>query len=237
LSVDGVRGDGYVLGMARLARVVVPGVAHHVTQRGVRSMDVFSTDADRAAYLRLMAEHGRAAGLIFVSWCLMTNHVHLIVVPDGDVFLARGVGEAHGRYTRLVNFREGVRGYLFQGRFFSCPLDEPHAMAAVRYVERNPVRAGLVGHAWDWPWSSAAFHVGLVDEDPLVSERESFGPVHDWRALLSAEPEASDRLRRHVRTGRRCASRSFVETAERLLGRRLRPRPAGRPRTTRKYVL
>jgi len=200
-----------------------------VTQRGVRSMDIFFTDGDRAEYLRLMAEHGGAAGLRFVAWCLMTNHVHLIAVPERALSLARGVGEAHRRYTRFVNFGQGVRGYLFQGRFFSCPLDEKHAMAAVRYVERNPVRAGLVKRAWDWPWSSAAYHVGLLDEDPLVTEREYFGPVHDWRALLSSEPEESARLRHHVRTGRPLGSRRFVETAERLLGRRLRPRPAGRP--------
>jgi putative transposase len=102
-------------------------------------------------------------------------------------------------------------------------------MAAVRYVERNPVRAGLVSQAWDWPWSSAAFHVELLDEDPLVTQRAYFGPVHDWRALLSSEPEESERLRYHVRTGRPLGSRGFIETAERLLGRRLRPRPAGRP--------
>jgi len=220
--------------MGRIARVVLPGLPHHVTQRGVRSLDVFFCDGDRAEYLRLMAEHGRAAGLTVLSWCLMTNHVHLIAVPDGELSLARGVAEAHRRYTRLVNFREGVRGYLFQGRFFSCPLDEAHAVAAVRYVERNPVRAGLVRHAWDWRWSSAAFRVGLVAEDPLVEDRGAMGLAQDWRALLSADPEGSDRLRRHVRTGRPCGSRSFVETAERHLGRRLRPRPAGRPSTRRK---
>jgi len=110
-------------------------------------------------------------------------------------------------------------------------------MAAVRYVERNPVRAGLVKEAWDWPWSSAAYHVGLLDEDPLVTEREYFGPVHDWRALLSSEPQESERLRPHVRTGRPLGSRGFIATAERLLGRRLRPRPAGRPSKDEKSVL
>jgi len=176
-----------------------------------------------------MAEHGGGAGLRFVSYCLMSNHVHLIAVPETVWALSRGIGEAHRRYTRSVNFRQGVRGWLFQGRFFSCPLDERHALAAVRYVERNPVRTGLVTDPWDWPWSSAAFHVGLVEEDALLKGRDYFGLVDDWRGLLSSEPAEADRLRRHVRTGRPCGSARFVAAAERQTDRRLRPRPPGRP--------
>jgi len=222
--------------MGRIARVVMPGYPHHVTQRGVRSMDLFGDDADRREYLRLMAEYGRGWGLAFLSWCLMDNHVHLIVVPEAADSLARGIGEAHRRYTRYVNFNEGVRGYLFQGRFFSCPLDERHLIAAARYVERNPVRAGVVERAWDYRWSSARFHVGRRKGDPLVSERDLLGLVDDWRGLLRQDPEDPenpessedvDLLRERVRTGRACGADEFIAKAERLTGRSLRPHPPG----------
>lgn len=125
--------------MARIARVVLPGVPHHVTQRGVRSMPVFLSDRDRLDYLRLLAAQGKKYGVSFLAWCLMTNHVHLIAVPKEVESLAHGIGEVHKRYTRMVNFREEVRGYLFQGRFFSCPLDERHLYSTVRYILRKEV--------------------------------------------------------------------------------------------------
>jgi putative transposase len=144
--------------MARLARAVVAGYPHHITQRGNRRLPTFFSDEDYEAYLALMAAHGAACGVEVWAWCLMPNHVHLVAVPKTAEALARAVGEAHRRYTRGINFREGWRGHLWQERFFSCVLDGPHALAAARYVERNPVRAGLVKRAWDWPWSSAAGH-------------------------------------------------------------------------------
>jgi len=94
----------------------------------------------------------------------MPNHVHLIAVPTSEDALQRAIGEAHRRYTRRVNFREGRRGPLWQGRFASCPLDEPHTLAAARYIEQNPVRAGLAATPWDYPWSSAAAHVAGKDD-------------------------------------------------------------------------
>jgi len=183
-----------------------------------------------------MAEYGRCWGLAFLSWCLMDDHVHLIVVPEAADSLARAIGEAHRRYTRYVNCNEGVRGYLFQGRFFSCPLDERHLIAAARYVERNPVRAGVVERAWDYRWSSARFHVGRRKGDPLVGERDLLGLVDDWRGLLRQDPEDPDNpasseeedlLRERVRTGRPCGADEFIAKAERLTGRSLRPRPPG----------
>ena len=127
--------------MARLARVGLPGVVHHVTQRGVRSMDIFFEDEDRKVYLSLLKEQGERVGVKFISYCLMTNHIHLLVIPLEADSLRKGIGEAHRLYTRYINFNVNTRGHLFQGRFFSCPLDTPHFLAAARYVERNPVRA------------------------------------------------------------------------------------------------
>ena len=216
--------------MARFARVVLPGCAHHVTQRGVRSMGLFFSDADRQEYLRLLAEQGKEFGLRFLSYCLMTNHVHLVVVPRKADSLARAIGEAHRLYTRRINFRQGARGYLFQGRFFSCPLDEKHGIAAVRYVERNPVRARLAKEAWDYRWSSAAFHAGLAEEDPLVVAGGWLGDAKTWRQYLKRDPEDMDQLRRRTRTGRPLGSERFMLRAERATSRRLRPLPGGRPK-------
>lgn len=221
--------------MARLPRVVLPGVPHHVTQRGVRSMSVFWSDGDRVRYLHLMREQGLRFGLTYLAYCLMSNHVHLIAVPDQAESLARAIGEAHRRYTRGVNQREGVRGYLFQGRFSSCPLDERHLVAAVRYVERNPVRAGLVRCAWRYRWSSAPYHVGLRRTDPLVEADDRFGWTEAWREQLRHDPDEIGLLRKHVRTGRPCGDRGFVEDAEHMTARRLRPLARGRPRKQRKW--
>ena len=217
--------------MARIARVVLEGRPHHVTQRGVRSMKVFSGGRDYREYLRLLRREAEAKVLEVFSWCLMPNHIHLVVTPQEKSVLAEAIGEAHKRYTRSVNFREGVRGYLFQGRFYSCPLDERHFMAAVRYVERNPVRAGLAKEAWQYAWSSAAYHVGLVKEDPLVKSREPYGlaGADDWRDLLRRDPEEIVHLRRSTSTGRPCGGASFVELAEELTGLVLHPLRPGRP--------
>ena len=129
--------------MARLARVVVSGVPHHITQRGNRRQATFFNEADYAAYLELMSEWCWRCGVAVWAYCLMPNHVHLIVVPESEDGLRRGIGEAHRRYSRRINFREGWRGHLWQGRFASFPMDERHLMLAVRYVELNPVRAKL----------------------------------------------------------------------------------------------
>ena len=220
--------------MARMARVVVAGYPHHVTQRGNRRLPTFFSNDDYEAYRALVAEWCAKHAVEIWAYCLMPNHVHLIAVPHTGEALARAVGEAHRRYTRRVNFREGWRGHLWQERFFSCVLDGPHGLAAVRYVERNPVRAGLVKRAWDWPWSSAAAHIGgrgdaLVRSNPLAEE------VSDWRRFLSGEDdeEAVVRLRRHTRTGRALGSVAFVERLEGLLGLTLRSKkPGPRPRKT-----
>ena len=220
--------------MARIARVVLPGAAHHVTQRGVRSMAIFESDADRREYLRLLADQGQRFGLRFLAYCLMTNHVHLVVVPADEESLPRGIGEAHRLYTRMVNSRQGVRGHLFEGRFHSCPLDDPHMVAAVRYVERNPVRAGLVKRAWEYPWSSARYHVGLCKTDPILSDAEQLAGIRNWRERLRSDPAETAVLREKTRTGRPCGSAEFLLWAERRTGRRLRLLSPGRRREPEK---
>ena len=221
--------------MARLARVVAPGYPHHVTQRGNRRQRTFFCDGDYRAYLALMSEWCGRYGVEVWAYCLMPNHVHLIVVPSSEDGLARAIGEAHRRYTRHVNLRRGWRGYLWQGRFGSCVMDEPHLLAAVRYVESNPVRARLCRKPWRYRWSSAAAHVKGVDDalvkaGPMLEIVEQTMP--DWAAYLAAETpeETLARLREHSRTGRPVGSDAFIGKLESQLGRPLRPGAPGRPK-------
>ncbi len=217
--------------MARIARVVVPDIPHHVVQRGVRRMHVFFSDADREEYLSLLSAEAKRRGLEFLAWCLMSNHVHLVVVPHHERSLAASLGEAHRKYTSKINMREGCRGHLWQERFHSYPLDDSHLMAAVRYVEVNPVRAGLVERAQDWEWSSARFHLGLEKRDRLLSEGTLFGLVGDWQSFLENEiTPKGENMELHLRTGRPFGPSYFVEKLEKLAGRRLRPSRGGWPK-------
>lgn len=220
--------------MPRISRVVLPDFAHHVTQRGVRSQPVFFNEADRAFYLTLMREQTDKFGVEIVCYCLMTNHVHLLAVPGDALALSKAIGEAHRRYTLHINARFKVSGFLFQGRFSSCPLDRPHLLAAARYVLLNPVRARLSETAVSWPWSSAAFHCGLRAEDALVKPNTLLGEVPDaraWQQLMeSPGEEGIEQVRRLTRTGRPCGGETFVSQAEGIANRSLTHKPKGRPK-------
>jgi len=160
----------------------------------------------------------------------MPNHVHLIAVPQSEENLRGAIGEAHRRYTRHVNFRENWRGHLWQGRFASYVLDEQYLLAAVRYVELNPVRAGLTPDAQSYPWSSAAAHVSGSD-DCLAAVTPLLQMVDDWAGFLSGGLSEQEyrTLRRHERTGRPLGSKKFVDLLEKMLGRRLTGQKGGRP--------
>ena len=145
--------------MSRLARVVAPGVPHHVTQRGNCRQDIFYGDEDRTTYLGLVAEYSKAVHLKLIGYCLMTNHVHPIVIPEHPDSLARALGPAHCRYAHWMHARQRCTGHLWQNRFFSTVMDDAHTVAAMRYIERNPVRTAMVPEAWGYRWSSAAAHV------------------------------------------------------------------------------
>jgi putative transposase len=225
--------------MARLARIVIPEVGHHVTQRGNRRLPVFFCDEDRLFYLDLVAAACATHGVTCLAWCLMDNHVHLILVPPQARALASALGEAHRRYTRQVNFREGWRGYLFQGRCASYPMDEAHLMVAVRYVENNPVAAGMVDRAEDWRGSSARSHIAgmRVPGDGLTDMSALGRHVGNWHTMLSAGLEAADDRPSHeaiesrLRTGRPLAEAGWIAAMEKRLDRRLTPaKPGPKPR-------
>jgi putative transposase len=215
--------------MPRLARLVVPDLPHHVTQRGNRRQDVFFGAQDYRAYRALIAESCARTSVRCLAWCLMPNHLHLILTPPAPDGLRRALGEAHRRYSRRVNEAHDWTGYLFQGRFASFVMDPAHLMVAIRYVELNPVRAGLAERAQDWPWSSARAHIdgrgdGLTDLADLA------GVVRDWRAMLEQGLEAGDgaAIEAHSRTGRPWGDDAFLTRLEAETGRSLRRRRAGR---------
>ncbi len=218
--------------MSRLARVIAPGFPHHVTQRGNRRQQTFFSDDDYRAYIELLHEQCRLNDVRVWGWCLMPNHVHLILVPRSENGLRLAIGKTHRHYTRRVNFREGWRGHLWQGRFASYPMDDAHLLQAARYVDLNPVRARLVKQPEDWAWSSASSRI-LGTDDPLLDRRfpkAKIREIADWKSFLddAMELDILERLRRHERTGRPLGSNRFVRRLSDQLGRDLVPKRPGR---------
>lgn len=173
--------------MGRFARVVAAGEPHHVTQRGNARRYILNDDADRAVYLKLLSENMQQYGASLLGYCLMSNHVHLVMVPEEASSLAITLKHTHGRYASYWNAKHGSSGHAWQGRFFSCPLDRVHLWKATRYTELNPVRAGLVSEAVAWPWSSAAAHCGVARaEVPLSIELwNATWAASEWKAYLA----------------------------------------------------
>ncbi len=214
--------------MGRKDRIVLTGIPHHVTQRGVRSMDIFESEIDINFYIKLLSEYSEKHDLEILSWCLMTNHVHLIVVPGSEESLSKAIGEAHKYYSCSFNKRHGVKGALFQSRFYSTPMSLQHYHAAVRYVLCNPVRAGIVQDPFEYQWSSAAFHAGIKKYDPLVSDPNILDSVEDWTEYLSEDSSDIELIRKNTKTGRPCGDKDFIAAAERITGRsihKIKPGP------------
>ncbi len=214
--------------MARLARVVVPGIPHHIIQRGNRRMETFFGEADYREYLYLVAEWCNRCRVHVWSYCLMPNHVHLIATPESEDGLRRAIGEAHRRYTRYINFQKGWKGHLWQGRFASFPMDEKYLLATARYIELNPVRAGIVKKAEDYRWSSCKAHI-QGEDDILVKVRPLLETIPDWQELISTGLSEDDRdvIRCHERTGRPLGDASFIDHLEELTSRLLRKKKPG----------
>ncbi len=208
--------------MSRMARLVVPGFPHHVTQRGARKQATFFRESDYQMYIDLMAKAKEKADVEIWAYCLMPNHVHLVVVPRSENGLAILFRNAHRTYTLRINSREGWQGHLWQERFHSFVMDDSHLLAAVRYVEMNPVRAGLCGHPDGWRWSSYHPHIAGAD-DALVSVAPMLERITDWPRYLSVDDsdETLDAIRTHTRTGRPVGNQTFKLELERVSGRDL----------------
>lgn len=196
---------------------------------------MFFIDDDRRAYLAWLKAYCEEHGVAILGYCLMSNHVHLIAAPETEDGLHRALKPLHMRYAQRINRGRGWHGHIWQGRFFSSPLDEPYLWAALRYVERNPVRARIVRRAETYAWSSAAAHCGRRADALLTNApawRDLLAAVSDWSAWLAEgdEPNELAILRRNVDKGLPCGSEEFIDKLEAIADRPLRFRPIGRPR-------
>ena len=212
--------------MSRTARLVVPGIPHHVTQRGNRRGQVFYSNGDHLAYLYWLREYSTRFGIEILAYCLMTNHVHLVVVPPAASSLPLALGPLHTRIAQRVNRSKEWKGHLWQGRYFASALDEPHFWSAIRYVERNPVRAGMLQWAEEYPWSSARAHCGMASDPTLTPKHrwlDEFKGIGNWSAWLAAGDDigALNSLRKRTRQCLPCGSDAFVEDLAATTGRKL----------------
>ena len=217
--------------MARLARVVAPGWPHHITHRGNRKCTVFSEDSDRKTYLRILFDQMIKLGLRIWAYTLMTNHVHFVAVPNDEKSLGVFFRNVDGTYADYFNTRYDQVGHLWAERFKSSVLDERYLFNAVRYVERNPVRAGMVNRAEDYAWSSAAAHCGLREDRLLSDDLPLLRQIPDWSAWLQYDDPADKIafLRSRTRSGRPCGDEAFLRTLAAELHRDdLLPRKPGR---------
>ncbi|MBZ0167414.1 MAG: transposase [Candidatus Omnitrophica bacterium] len=225
--------------MPRRARVIVPGTAHHIIQRGNYQQYIFEHDKDYRTYLYLIDFYARKNGLKINAYCLMGNHVHFITTPTTSEGLSETFKNVHTRYSQYKNAQMRRIGHLWQGRFYSCVLGPTHLLRAIRYVEMNPVRARMVGRPWDYLWSSARQHMKL-ERHPIVTTKfheycEDIGLSHtNWdRYLLENDMEMVQLMRSKTHSGLAIGDDNFISKLENLLGIIMRPKKAGRPRKNR----
>jgi len=215
--------------MARLARIVIPGLPHLVTQRGNRGEPTFFEEDDYALYLDLLADSSARARTKVWAYCLMPNHVHMIVVPSNEDGLRQTFADLHRRYTSFVNARARTTGHLWQGRYGSVIMDEAHLLTAVRYVTLNPVRAQLVKRARDWKWSSARAHFKGKDDHvvtvkPVLDRVGKFG---QFLRVRSDDDVDYAPLRRAETIGRPIGDAKWLKKLEAKTGRTLAPQKRG----------
>jgi putative transposase len=224
--------------MPRIARIVIPDLPHHITHKGNNKQDIFFVEDDRHAYLDILKDNCEKYGLNILAYCLMTNHIHLIAVPQQEDSLAMAIGRAHFRYTQYINNMHKRTGHLWEGRFYSCVLDEKGFWLASKYVELNPVRAKICRLPWRYNWSSAAAHTGEKDKSGLLDLKKwnKMVTVKEWQKelLRGLDLEQISKLRLRTHTGRPLGTDSFLSKLEKLLGRRVRALPHGRPKIKRK---
>jgi putative transposase len=226
--------------MARLPRLTAPGLPHHLIQRGNNRQSIFVDEADCVSYLRELAELADGHGLAIHAYVLMPNHVHLLATPAERETLPRVMQALGRRYVRRFNDRHGRTGTLWEGRYRSTLIEiDRYLLACMRYVEMNPVRAGLVNEPGHYRWSSHAHHVGLR-VDPLITEHAVYWALGNtpferqvaYRRLFEGGQEAGEveAIRYATHRGWALGQDAFVESVSQNAGRRAAPRQAGRPR-------
>lgn len=221
--------------MPRRARLVIPGTAHHVVQRGNYQQYVFECDRDFRTYLYMFGKYADKYEVRVHAFCLMGNHVHFIVTPEDSIGLSKTFQQVHVRFSQYKNVQKQRLGHLWQGRFYSCVLGDTHLLRAIRYVEMNPVRARLVQQPWDYLWSSARQHL-MIEKSPIVSTdfhsvcREIGLNHQNWsQYLLEEDMQMAKEMRKYTFRGLAIGEESFIVQLERKLGICLRLRKPGRP--------
>ncbi|MFH1825168.1 MAG: transposase [Candidatus Firestonebacteria bacterium] len=218
--------------MPRIARVVGEGLPHHITQRGNYRQKVLEKREDFEKYLSLLEEQSRKYETRIISYCIMNNHVHFIAIPEKSDSLANTFKYVHMKYSQYVNKKKGMSGHLWQSRFFSSVIDKDYLSVAMRYVERNPVRAKMVKRAVEWEWSSAIQHCGYKSKSMMVENITSLTGMREteWEKYLEEkeDSEVLEKLRKNTSTGRPIGNEGFVDMLEKKLKRVLKIKPAGR---------
>jgi len=219
--------------MPRIARIVATGYPHHITQRGNNRATVFFDDEDRRTYLKLLTTYAPKHSLRVWAYCLMDNHIHLLAVPETETALARGIGLTNQVYTQYLNRKLAQSGRVWQNRFFSCVVgNEQYLWAVARYIERNPLKAGLADRPEAYRWSSARAHLTEAD-DAVLGSASWLTPTekNTYSKFVLAEDEKMDEsIRKATSTGRPFGSEWFVEMLESQMQQALRPNKVGRPR-------
>ena len=218
--------------MPRQARIVIPDMPHHITQRGNYGQDIFDNDSNYKQYCQWINEYARNNSVSILAYCLMNNHVHFIAIPNEETSLAKLFNKTHARYSQYLNRQRNLKGHLWQGRFYSCILDDAHLYRAIRYVENNPVRAKIVKKAWEYKWSSAPDHTG-EREKPLIMLKTT-QDRGDWKEYLQEDDsQLAEEVRIKTNRGLVVGTDEFVKKIEKRLERSLQCLSQGRPRKSR----
>ncbi len=217
--------------MPRIARAVAKGYPHHITQRGNYRQTVFENDEDYQQYLLWLKEYSQKYSFDIWAYCLMNNHVHFVGVPQKEETLSRTFNMLHMRYSQYINRRRKTSGHLWQGRFYSTILDDPHVYAAVKYVENNLVRVKIVKKAEEYSWSSAKEHVGGSSACVFTKRFYLLEEIDNWKKYLRDKEDKAliKDIRKGTMTGRPCGSESFIQKLEKRFNRQLKALPPGRP--------
>lgn len=220
--------------MSRKSRIVAVGLPHHVMQKGNYGQDIFFNDDDYLNYLSWIKQYSSKYHLSVLAFCLLKNHVHFVVVPYEENSLAKAFNVAHMRYAQYINQRRKEQGHLWQGRFYSCALDKMYCALAIKYIEKNPLRLGLVQNAWEWKWSSALAH---IEDTSSLLELEDISRLTDmskavWKQYLMGRDRGHlvGKIKRHTLKGYPLGQEEFILKLEKELGKSLKILPRGRPK-------
>ena len=220
--------------MPRRIRPIVPGVAHHVTQRAAHGRFILDSAHAKAVLADLITTWASKTGVVICGFVIMDNHFHLCAIPPDAHALSVMMGRVTAFFSKWLNLSAGDSGPNWQGNFFAAPMDDEHAVAALRYVERNPVAAGLVEQPWDWRWSSAAWHCGLGPRPAFLTGdlRPAGTTSRDWRVTLTSPlgDALVAAIRQSTHSNLPLGAEDWISAQESRVGHSLRPRARGRPR-------